>query len=273
MRRPTEKRTFVTDLHSNFEACAFCRKQNHEIARCNIFIRKTADERITFINKNGLCFSCLKHGHRSKQCQNRKTCDKCKGRHPTSLCEDIKKIGKKNSTPTESTTQTVGNPTDASTLSVVNERELDRTTMIVPIDVFSNNSDKVVRIYVLQDSLSESTFILDSVVDQQEPTSENTKLQLSTMTNTSIITSRKLNKLKIRGVINSNIITIPTTYTRNFIPVLRSPIPTMETAEKLKHLRSLRHEIPKLQECDIGMLIGYNTPRAIGWNVVGATHV
>ena len=292
VRRPTEKRTFATDLNSSFEACVFCRKKNHEIARCNMFIRKTADERRTFIMKEGLCFSCLKHGHRSRQCQNRKTCDRCKGRHPTSLCGDIKRW-KENSTPTESTTQTVGNPTDASTLTVVNERELDITTMIVPIDVFSNNSDKVVRIYALQDSQSDSTFILDSVADQLEPTSENTKLRLSTMTNTSIITSRKINNLKIRGVNNSNIITIPTTYTRNIIPVRRSHIPTMKTAEKWKHLRSLRDKIPKLQEYDIGMLIGYNSseaikPRAvisgmqgepygietqIGWSIVGATHV
>ena len=138
------------------------------------------------------------------------------------------------------TTQTVGNPTDASILIVVNERELDITTMIVPIDVYSNNSDKVVRIYALQDSQSDSTFILDSVADQLEPRSENTKLRLSTMTNTSIVTIRKINNLKIRGVNNSNIITIPTTYTRNCIPVRRSLIPTMETAEQLKHLRSLK---------------------------------
>ena len=110
------------------------------------------------------------------------------------------------------------------------------------------------------------------------------------MTNTSIITSRKINNLKIRGVNNSNIITIPTTYTRNF---RRSHIPTMETAEQWKHLKSLRDKIPKLQEYDIGMLIGYNSseaikPRAvisgmqgepygiktqIGWSIVGATHV
>ena len=48
---------------------------------------------------------------------------------------EILKKWKENSTPTESTTQTVGNPTDASTLIVLNERELDITTMIVPIDV------------------------------------------------------------------------------------------------------------------------------------------
>ena len=121
----------------------------------------------------------------------------------------------------------------------------------------------MVRIYALQDSQSDSTFILDSVADQLEPRSENTKLRLSTMTNPSIITSRKINNLKIRGVNNSNIITIPTTYTRNCIPVRRSHIPTMETAEQWKHFRSLRDKIPKLQEYDIGMLIGYNSSEAI----------
>ena len=113
------------------------------------------------------------------------------------------------------------------------------------------------------------------------------------MTNTSIITSRKINNLKIRGVNNSNSMTIPKTYTHNVIPVRRSHIPTMKTAEKWKYFSSLREEIPKLQEYDIGMLIGYNsseaiTPRAvisgmqgtpygietpIVWSIVRATHV
>ena len=83
---------------------------------------------------------------------------------------EIFKKCKEHSAPTESTAQIVGNPTNASTLTLVNERELYITTMIVPIDVFSNNADKVVRIYALQDC--DITFILDSVADQLAPTSE-----------------------------------------------------------------------------------------------------
>ena len=50
------------------------------------------------------------------------------------------------------------------------------TTMIVHIAAFSNNSDSLVRIYALQDSQSDNTFLLDSFADELEPTSENMKL-------------------------------------------------------------------------------------------------
>ena len=35
--------------------------------------------------RHGLCFGCLHKGHMSKTCQNRQTCKKCQGRHPTVL--------------------------------------------------------------------------------------------------------------------------------------------------------------------------------------------
>ena len=52
------------------------------------------------------------------------------------------------------------------TLTVLNNEELDLTTMIVPVRVYSNKSNDWISTYALQDSQSDSTFILDSLADQ-----------------------------------------------------------------------------------------------------------
>lgn len=43
----------------------------------------------------------------------------------------------------------------------------------------------------------------------------------------------------------------------------RAHIPTRETARCWKHLAPLTDEIPPLQDCEVGLLIGYNCSRAL----------
>ncbi|RXN12202.1 hypothetical protein ROHU_010228 [Labeo rohita] len=69
----------------------------------------------------------------------------------------------------------------------------------------------------------------------------------------------------------------------------KSYIPTKKTALQWPHLKRIAHEMPPLQSCDIGMLIGYDCPSAlaplevitggddepfaqktnIGWSIIG----
>ena len=41
--------------------CLYCVKKYHSLHDCRIFMQKTAEERIEFLRKNELCFSCLKN--------------------------------------------------------------------------------------------------------------------------------------------------------------------------------------------------------------------
>ncbi len=47
------------------------------------------------------------------------------------------------------------------------------------------------------------------------------------------------------------------------IPVDCAHIPTRETASRWKHLAPLTDRIPPLQNCEVGLLIGYNCSRAL----------
>ena len=84
------QRTFTTGSQEDRENCYLCKKYHHALEDCRVFKNKSFEERREFIITNGICFSCLKKGHISKQCLQRLSCSKC--RKPTSLCGDFEKL-------------------------------------------------------------------------------------------------------------------------------------------------------------------------------------
>jgi hypothetical protein len=50
-------------------------------------------------------------------------------------------------------------------------------------------------------------------------------------------------------------------YTRDFIPADRPHIPLRNTIKDLPHLQEIANELPPLQSCEIGLLIGYDCPQ------------
>ncbi|KAJ8375840.1 hypothetical protein SKAU_G00064200 [Synaphobranchus kaupii] len=66
-------------------SCVFCEKASHSLHKCRKFMNETISERVKFVQQKKLCFGCLESGHRSKDCENRKTCNTCGKGHPTCL--------------------------------------------------------------------------------------------------------------------------------------------------------------------------------------------
>ena len=64
--------------------CPFCNK-THDLDDCAEFLKKTMDERKSFLYERKLCFACYETNHVSKGWVKRCTCKKCKKRHPTAL--------------------------------------------------------------------------------------------------------------------------------------------------------------------------------------------
>ena len=50
---------------------------------------------------------------------------------------------------------------------------------------------------------------------------------------------------------------------KSIIPANRDHIPTLEMARKWPHLEKIANHLMPLSECDVGLLIGYNCPRAL----------
>ena len=91
-KHPPRGHSFITETvppDNKSEPCQYCKKARHVLLNCRSFMSKTSAERREFIIKNGICFGCLRKGHKARFCPNRLTCTKCDGRHPTCLCGDL----------------------------------------------------------------------------------------------------------------------------------------------------------------------------------------
>ena len=76
-------RTMTGNVRS-MNACFFC-EGPHAIDKCEKLGQMTEEEKTGYVMSKGLCFGCLRGGHRSKDCKSRKTCERCHSRHPTAL--------------------------------------------------------------------------------------------------------------------------------------------------------------------------------------------
>ena len=137
--------------------------------------------------------------------------------------------------------------------------------MIVPVWVSSKSSSRdEYLVYALLDTQSDTTFILEKTADILEPNSETANLRLSTMSaRDNVICCQKLRGLQVRGYDSDVFIDLPITYSRNFIPTDRSHIPTPTIAKRWPHLRRIARLMHPVQDCEVGLLIGYNCPLAL----------
>ena len=67
--------------------CLFC-KGEHDLEECCDFLKRIVAERNNWIFEKRLCFCCFKPDHVARMCNERRTCKKCKGSHPTILHRD-----------------------------------------------------------------------------------------------------------------------------------------------------------------------------------------
>lgn len=125
-------------------------------------------------------------------------------------------------------------------------------------------------VYALLDTQSSNTFVDQGVCEEMGMSLEPVKLKLTTMMGRdSIVQSERVSGLRVRGFSSKSFINLPLAYTRDFIPLERSHIPTSETAKRWKHLIRIAQEMPELMDCKVGLLIGYDCPRALApWQVI-----
>lgn len=110
------------------------------------------------------------------------------------------------------------------------------------------------------------TFIVDDTVSALQIPCRPVKLSLSTMTaQHTVIESFRVCGLQVRAFKSSehDKVSINQAYTRNFIPADHSHIPEKGTVKDWPHLQQITNDLPPLQSCEVGLLIGYNCSQAL----------
>ena len=165
--------------------------------------------------------------------------------------------------------------------------------MIVPAWVsLATDPSKEHLVYALLDTQSDSTFIDNAINNELQADTPPVKLKLTSMHGENMIVKcERVSGLRVRGYNSFIHIDLPPAYTKDCILGNRDHIPTHDTARRWPHLRPIADKVPPLLTCDVGLLIGYNCPRALtprqvltgnnnepytistdlGWSVVGCS--
>lgn len=98
------------------------------------------------------------------------------------------------------------------------------TSSIVPVFMSSaNEPEKEVVTYALLDTQSDSTFVLEDLLEDLNVETKPVQLKLSTMTSVDTpIASQSVYGLRVRGLQSEKHIQLRQAYTRGFIPVDKS---------------------------------------------------
>jgi len=270
---------FLAGTQANDKLCKFCQRKGHTLHECWAFSSKNGEEKRTFIQESRLCFGCLEKGHIAKQCPKRSVCQHCKQRHPT--CLHQKRDERPSMLPEsaqdpnpEEPRQMEGNYNEACCRGVLNTEAGTQhsSSMIVPVWLSSEADPQREHLtYAMLDTMSDTTFVLTDTLEMLYRSREDIfrdsqpiNLRLTTMTERDKrISSRRLDTLMVRGYNSQERIPLRNVFSREFIPVERSHIPTTETAKKWPHLRDIAHLVQPLMDCEVGLLIGYDCPRAL----------
>ena len=292
------------------KSCSYCNDSSHPIWRCDKFKKIPYEQKIKCVSEEKLCFKCLNKGHYAKVCRKDINCSKCKKIHHTLMHRD--KTNQENSkTPNESPTieanskstfalqeqtsaESNNQAVDVETMSLKanGQNSQSCTSMILPVWVKTEHAgSQEVLTYALIDSQSDCTYITQDLADKINLPSEPVKMKVATLLSTSVIDCKKLCNIKIRGYDMNEEVCLKTCYTRENIPHNRSHIPSKIEISKMPYLSEIAPLIPPLQDCDVGLLIGYCCPQALrpvqtvtggaedafaiktdlGWSVVGGS--
>ena len=268
--RPRQRNQGKPSFESN--SCLMCDNKSHRIWNCQVFKGKPVDQRSKIAVEKHLCFRCLRKGHSSRKCENQLRCRTCQGRHHTLLHKDMSNPSQ-GLPETEETTPKVVQTRDAAMSSSAEQEAVSCrtqtssstvcTSMIVPVWVSTEGDEGEVLTYALLDTQSDCSYITEELMSKLQAPYHPVKMKLSTLTSTSSITCKKLQNLKLRGWNKNTTVKLNSCYSRDMIPCNRAHIPTRRTAEQLHHLQDIANCLPPLQDCEVGLLIGYDCPQAL----------
>ena len=238
--------------------CPFCESDGHYLPNCPRFLQKSLADRRKFIQEQKRCYGCLRTGHGSRNCEQKHTCQLCKGKHPTCLHDNDFQPKKEMEAASSNTEKAAALHTHGKVKSTI-------TSTIVPVWVSTEaNPHKETLVYALLDTQSNTTFVDQTITNGLNAHSEPVKLKLTTMTDQgSDVPCERVTGLRVRGYTSNIVISIPSAYTKELIPSDPTHIPTNETAKSWPHLRPIANEVPPLLECEVGLLIGYNCAQAL----------
>ena len=245
-------------------SCFYCKKE-HFVSECRDFCKIPKDEQLKLVSDFSLCKRCFRHTklHLHKECRFTVICTICKKNNHLAA-NHIFSNGSLNAK------APAYNPANVTSVTshaghLCGNRVQDKSTMIVPVWVsHEDNPNEEVLVYALLDNQSDASFVSSKVATSLHVEGVTVRLALSTMTSDhEFIESKKLSGLSVRGYYSQEKVQLPPVFSRDSIPANRDHIPTPAVANRVPYLRCISSKLIPLQDCDFGLLIGYNCQKAL----------
>ncbi len=246
---------------SRGRACMVC-SSDHSLHLCPTFKGMSSQERAEYARKHRLCFSCLIPNHRAKECRRQQICAECH-RHHSTLLHDQYIVASESMPRPSVNTSANGSTFGVSYFSSMKTNSL--STMTVPVLISTpENPEHEILTYALLDTQSDTSFILSDLCEELGVPGVDVQLTISTMSSENLrVPSTKVSGLQVRANNGGNKLSLPALYTRAVMPVNRSHIPTPEIARQYPHLARIADELLSPGDIRVGLLIGYNCPKAL----------
>ncbi len=147
--------------------------------------------------------------------------------------------------------------------SSMKTNSLSMTTVPVLLSTPENPGHKILT-YALLDTQSDTSFILSHLCEELGVPGVDVQLTISTMSSENLrVLSTKVSGMQVRANNKGNKLSLQALYTRGVMAVNRSHIPTQEIVRQYPHLARIADELLSSGDVGVGLLIGYNCPKAL----------
>ena len=257
--------------------CTFC-DNGHYIQDCDRFAKESFEVRKSFALRKRLCFKCLRPGHSARGCVVKVQCKQCKAKHVTVMHDPTFQPALTQNHPTPSDLEETAPKamncdrkvegdlasTKVKVYKTTHEVETRLYSLFMPVYVSSaSDPSKEELVYAMLDTMSDTSFLTDSVMDTLELETQDSVLTLTTLTSTrSTVNCRRYSDLRVRAADSDQVVRVPLVYSQTDIDVDKRQIPTNAIVSTIPHLCHLSPHFSPLLDAPVALLLGVNAAEA-----------
>ena len=150
--------------------CEFCKFTNHYISYCHKFGKLPIKERIEFVKKAKLCYSCLRKSRVSKNCPKKSVCFHCKKSHP-SMLHNTERETAENAHDSKADVNSNQNQSENKTVTLISARSNVKdgrrvVTPTIPAKLKIKGLESRIIVNCALDSCSSDCWIREDIVSQ-----------------------------------------------------------------------------------------------------------
>lgn len=264
-----QKRVLATNTDAstvsdnNFTSCLYCRKTNHDIKSCNFFKRINYDQRVEFVKKKSLCFSCLREGHTARGCLQREKCDICQKTHPTLLHRSWRNEDNRERPTTEADRAEETPDHHSRNFATISGNCKGNKILCpaAPVIIKVNGRSECITVYAALDTCSSSTFIDEKILEKLGVHGKQKSIPLRTMgsAGNTKISTKVINSLEIYNLQMELKDSIPVVYSQKNWPFSDDDVPKFSDIENT-HLVDLPFTFINTS---VSLLIGMDRPEIL----------